>query len=266
MMVTQKNTPEEKVGHGRSSYCAPYKGNPVWVHSWEPGDGHSWVAHSSPGYVMNVSHTWLTKTHILAQFPWQALGSWGQDGSVCSGCWHSLQDYDLLLQATMASTLRKCVTLGQVGTPCNKFHYVFLAISSGSSCGTTKHLSLPLSLLWITYYCSCSEKQDEAVGTVSVYMNALCVCLCYLCSWPCVNMHICVLYTHALCAHVCWEHMLSLTSSWTWGRGTAAASPLLGYWINSDYPNWWFLMKSDFFGSPSSVSFCMSKSIFHEPQ
>lgn len=202
MTVTQKNTPEEKVGHGDSGCCSPYKGNPAWGHSWEPGDGHSWVAPSSPRYAVSSSHTWLMKPHTSALFPWQVLASWGHDGSGCRGCWHGLP-----LQVTMASMLWKCVTLGQVGTSCNKFHYIFLAISSGSSCGTTKHLpSLLLSLLWVTYYCSCSEEQDEAVGTVNVHVSALCVCLCYLCGWPYVNMHIYVVYTCSVCMGLLGTH------------------------------------------------------------
>lgn len=37
--------------------------------------------------------------------------------------------------------LQKGVTLGQVGTPCNKFRYVFLAVFfPGSLCGTTECL------------------------------------------------------------------------------------------------------------------------------
>lgn len=269
MVGPQKNTFGEKIDNGGSSHCSPYKEKPVWDHSQEPGDSHSWVAHSSPG-TQWVLATWDAWSSILLFSSHGRL--WGAGTRTAL----SAEDADTACRATVClytspwpphygngSHLAK---LGHLVTSFAMYFWPFVFLVPDVE---ELNVLLLLSLLWIACYHSCSEELDEAVCTGCVHVSALCVCLYHLCVWPCVNMHIayCILhvvYTCSVC--VCWEHTLSLISSWTLGHGAAAASPLLGCWIHYDSANWWFLMKSDGFCIHSSVKFCMSKSIFHEQQ
>lgn len=92
------------------------------------------------------------------------------------------------------------------------------------------------------------EKQDEAAGAVCVCVCALrvclrsvqlamCVCVCvYLYIYTC--MHACIHCVYVcLCAYAWWDHVFSLTSSWTRECAVAAALPLpglSGLWVQNE--------------------------------
>ena len=73
------------------------------------------------------------------------------------------------------------------------------------------------------------------MGALSVCLSVICVAshvykYTYMYLYTCIH----VVCMRALCACICWEYIFSLTTGWTWGHAAAAASPLLGCWIQHD--------------------------------